>query len=68
MNAITASVITCPGRLGDDIYRALEINIAGVSTPFHAVLALPAVTCHALRESVDVAELYAELARRINCF
>ena len=50
---ITAAAIDCPGRLGDDSYRALEIQVEGVETPFHCVLALPIVACKALEGTVD---------------
>jgi hypothetical protein len=63
---VTATVINCPGRLGDETYRALEITVEGVNTPFQMVLALPAVTCRNVSGSVDVAELYDEIAGAIN--
>ena len=63
---VTATVINCSGRLGDETYRALEINVEGVKTPFQMVLALPAVTCRNVSSSVDVAELYDEIASAIN--
>lgn len=63
---ISATVITCPGRLGDVAYRALEIGIEGVETPFHCVLALPAVTCKAIAGQVNPADLYDALAKAIN--
>lgn len=63
---VAAHIITCPGRLGDEVYRALEISIEGVVTPFHMVLALPAVSCRALGDQIDPAELYDVLAQAIN--
>lgn len=66
LRKITAEVITCPGRLHDNTYRALEIVIEGVNTPYHCVLALPASTCRAISEQIDTAELYDALADAIN--
>lgn len=66
LHPITAEVITCPGRLGDDSFRALEISIESLVTPFHMVLALPAVSCHALARQVEPAELYDVIAGAIN--
>jgi hypothetical protein len=66
MNKINAEVITCPGRWADDTYRALEIKVDGVDTPFHCVLALPIVACKALSGKVDPAELYEALAKAIS--
>jgi hypothetical protein len=63
---LTAGVITCPGRLGDFEYRALQIDIEGFNSPYVLTLALPAVGCHALSEQIDPAELYDTLARAIN--
>ena len=63
---ITAHVITCPGRLGDDAFHALEINVEGVQSPFHMVMALPAVTCKHVGEQIDLANLYQALADGIN--
>ena len=64
--SITADVISCPGRLHDATYRALEITIEGVEMPYHCVLALPAVACHGLEGQVDIGELYQSLADAIN--
>ena len=66
MNQISAHVITCPGRLGDESFRALEVTIDGIQTPFHMIMALPAVSCRALSDQVDVAHLYDVLAGAIN--
>ena len=63
---VTAEVITCPGRLGDFEYRALQINIEGFNSPYVLTLALPAVGCHALSEQIDPADLYSTLASAIN--
>ena len=63
---ITAAVITCPGKWGDDTYRALEVSVEGVQSPFHCVLALPVVTCKAISRQVDPAQLYAALCKAIN--
>jgi hypothetical protein len=65
-NLITAAVINCPGRWGDDSYHALEIHVEGVNTPFHCVLALPVVACKALSGKVDASALYEALAEAIN--
>lgn len=63
---ISAEVITCPGRLGDFEYAALQINIDGFTSPYVLTLALPAVGCHALREQIDPLDLYKSLAQAIN--
>ena len=63
---ITAEVIECPSRWGDGVYRALEISIEGLTTPYHCVLALPANTYRDISGQVDPAELYAALAEAIN--
>ena len=66
MNAVHASVIQCPGRLGDDTYSALEVTVDGVRSPFHMVMALSKVSAKAIAEQVDVDELYQALADGIN--
>lgn len=63
---ISAHVITCPGRLGDFEYTALQIDIAGFSSPYVLTLALPAIGCRALGEQIEPAKLYKALARSIN--
>ncbi len=66
LGKISAEVITCPGRLGDFEYAALQIDIDGFKSPYVLTLALPAVGCHALSEQVDPVEVYKALARAIN--
>jgi len=63
---ISANVITCPGRLGDFEYAAMQIDIDGFNSPYVLTLALPAVGCHALSEQVDPVKLYNALAQAIN--
>ena len=63
---ITAEVIECPSKWGDGVYRALEIGIEGLTTPYHCVLALPANTYRDISGQVDPAELYGALAAAIN--
>ena len=63
---IIAECISCPGRLGDDTFEALEIRVAGVRSPFHMVLALSKVSVKALVEQVDPTALYTTLADAIN--
>lgn len=64
--SVHVNVITCPGRLGDEFFRALEIAINGMTTPLHMLFALPAVSCRALSQQVDPAKLYDAMAKAIN--
>lgn len=66
LETISAEVISCPGRLGDVAYSALQINIAGFDSPYVLTLALPAVGFRALSQQVDPAMLYEALGRAIN--
>jgi hypothetical protein len=63
---VSAEVITCPGRLGDFVYQALQVSIEGFNSPFVLTLALPAVGCRALAEQSDPAQLYKLIAYAIN--
>ena len=63
---ISAEVITCPGRLGDFEFAALQIDIDGFNSPYVLTLALPAVGCRALSEQIDPIKLYHSLAQAIN--
>ena len=63
---VWAEVISCPGRLGDVAYQALQINIEGFESPFVLTLALPAVGYRALTAQADPAELYRTIAEAIN--
>ena len=65
-STITATVITCPGRWEDDVFQAIEINVPGVRSPFHMVMALSKVSVKALAEQVDPDNLYQALAKAIN--
>ena len=63
---VSAEVISCPGRLGDAHYTALQINVDGFRGPYVLTLAMPAVGFRALSEQVDPVDMYAALARAIN--
>lgn len=63
---VSAEVISCPGRLGDAHYIALQVNVEGFSGPYVLTMAMPAVGFRALSEQVDTAELYGALAHAIN--
>jgi hypothetical protein len=64
--ALSAEVIYCAGRIADERFPALEVRIDGLRTPYHMILALPAVTSRGVSGQVDAAELYQVLARAIN--
>jgi hypothetical protein len=66
LQTVSAEIISCPGRLGDVAYSALQINIAGFDSPYVLTLALPAVGFRALSQQVDPVALYDALARAIN--
>ena len=66
LGRISAEVITCPGRLGDFEYAALQIDIDGFKSPYVLTLALPAVGCRALSEQIDPLAVYKSLAQAIN--
>ena len=63
---VSAEVISCPGRLGDMAYQALQVNVQGFSGPYVLTLALPRVCCTALSEQLDPDRLYQALAAAIN--
>ena len=63
---VSAEVISCPGRLGDIAYSALQIDVDGFGGPYVLTLALPAVGCRALSKQVDPMDLYRSLADAIN--
>lgn len=64
--AVTAEVISMPGRLGDVAYAALQINVAGFDSPYVLTLALPAIGYKALAEQADPIALYRALAEAVN--
>ena len=63
---ITATVIECPGKWEDSIFEAVQIDVAGVKTPFVMTMALPKVSYHALSEFVKPGDLYQVIANAIN--
>ena len=63
---ITAEVISCPGRLGDVSYAALQINVEGFESPYVLTLAFPAIGARALAAQIDPIEIYRAIAERIN--
>jgi len=63
---LTAEVISCPGRLGDMVYHALQINVSGFASPYVLTLALPAIGARALAAQADPAQLYRAISDAIN--
>lgn len=63
---ITADVISCPGRLGDVSYAALQINVEGFDSPYVLTLALPAIGYKALAEQADPIGIYRAIAQAVN--
>jgi hypothetical protein len=63
---VSAEVISCPGRLGDMVYYALQVNVERFGGPYVLTLALPRVCSTALSEQVDPVRLYEALAAAIN--
>ncbi len=63
---VSAEVISCPGRLGDMVYQALQVNVEGFKGPYVLTLALPRVCSTALSAQIDPASLYEALAEAIN--
>ena len=63
---VSAEVITCPGRLGDMVYQALQVNVEGFKGPYVLTLALPRVCSTALSAQIDPGSLYEALAEAIN--
>lgn len=64
--SVSAEVISCPGRLGDVSYAALQVNVEGLDSPYVLTLAMPAIGYKALRDQMDSLPLYHALARAIN--
>ena len=63
---VSAEVISCPGRLGDAHYSALQINVEGFDSPYVLTLAMPAIATRALSEQANPIDLYRALAEAIN--
>jgi hypothetical protein len=63
---ITATVIECPGKWEDSIFEAVQIDVAGLKTPFVMTMALPRVSFRALSEFVNPGHLYQAIADAIN--
>jgi len=63
---VSAEVINCPGRLGDTLYLALQVNVEGFSSPYVLTLALSKICCAALSKQIDPDSLYHALAAAIN--
>jgi hypothetical protein len=66
MRTLTAEVISCPGRLGDVSYAAVQINMEGFDSPYVLTLALPAIGCRALAAQVDPILIYNAIAQAVN--
>jgi hypothetical protein len=63
---VKAEVITCPGRLGDAEYFALQINVDGFESPYVLTLRMPAIGARALSERIKPVDLYEAMAQAIN--
>lgn len=63
---VTAEVISCPGRLWDDAYSALQLNVEGLESPYVLTLALRAIGYKALSEQSDPLAVYKAIARAVN--
>ena len=66
LSNVRAEVITCPGRLGDTEYLALQINVDGYESPYVLTLRMPAIGARALSERVKPVDLYEAMAQAIN--
>jgi hypothetical protein len=66
LNRVSAEVIACPGRLSDDSYPALQLNVEGFDSPYVLTLSLSAVGYKALTEQSDPTALYEALASAVN--
>ena len=66
LRTVTAEVISCPGKLGDAHYTALQINVDGFASPYVLTLAMPAIGFRALSQQVDPVDLYHALALAIS--
>lgn len=64
--AVSAEVISCPGRLGDAHYNALQINVEGFNSPYVLTLVMPAIASRALSQQAEPIDLYTALAEAIN--
>ena len=64
--SVSAEVISCPGRLGDVQFSALQINVEGFRSPYVLTLTMPAIGFRALSEQANVEDLYIALARAVN--
>ena len=63
---VTAEVISCPGRLCDDAYSALQINIEGFESPYVLTFALRAFGYKALSEQGDPFRVCQAIAAAVN--
>jgi hypothetical protein len=63
---ITAEVITCPGNLGNTTFAALQLNVAGFSSPYVLTLAMRAIGYQRLSKQVDIRTVFNELACAVN--
>ena len=63
---VKAEVITCPGRLGDSEYFALQISVDGFESPYVLTLRMPAIGARALSERIKPVDLYEAMAQAIN--
>lgn len=63
---VSAEVISCPGKLGDFNYAALQINVEGFDSPYVLTLAMPAIGYKALAEQADPVVVYGAIADAVN--
>lgn len=63
---ITATVIECPGKWEDPIFEAVQIDVAGLKTPFVMTMALPRGSYRALSKFVNPSHLYQAIVDAIN--
>jgi hypothetical protein len=66
LKRVTAEVISCPGRLWDEAYSALQLNVEGLESPYVLTLALRAIGYKALSEQSDPLAVYKAIASAVN--
>lgn len=63
---ISATVISCPGRLGDTAYEAIQINVENFESPYVLTLAMPSIGYHALAKVYSPDLVLKAIANAIN--
>ncbi len=64
---ISAEVISCPGRLGDLAYPAVQLEVEGFESPYVLTLTLSCIGYRALAEQMDPRAIYEAIASAVNC-